>query len=379
MTTNTYSIDNEKIKFVVNHDYVLCVSTIEIRKNHQLLISVWENLRAEMGDKAPLLVFVGKWGWQIEELRSYIEQKGYIDDWLFVFNGIPDVEMEYLYKYCMFTVYPSFAEGFGLPIGESLVYGKPCIASNTTSMPEVGGDFVRYIDPFDVEEAYPIIRKPIVDRQDLEQWQTKIWQDFRPKRWVDFCSEFYNEIIKAADSIKSDVTSSFVYLPPEHLIEGGDHDILIHAAENKPIVTFRAARIVNWYSSTNWGCWSSARRAEIAFRTTFAEGEKVFVFLRLYRASYNAANPFVIVDGGAGNQTAPLTEHATFYRFTAQVQKGGVIHIKLLARGYFPSIKGRNIFIAWSGFAYCRHDDHHALMATLNALLPVAKDNNISD
>ncbi|WP_281649918.1 glycosyltransferase [Novacetimonas hansenii] len=154
MTTINHSINNEKIDFVTGNDYVLCVSTIEIRKNHKLLISAWEKLRTEMGDNAPLLVFIGKWGWQIDEFRKYIEEKGYIDDWLFIFNGISDVEMEYLYKHCMFTVYPSFAEGFGLPIGESLVYGKPCIASNTTSMPEVGGDFVRYINPFDVEGAY---------------------------------------------------------------------------------------------------------------------------------------------------------------------------------------------------------------------------------
>ncbi|WP_133258742.1 glycosyltransferase family 4 protein [Novacetimonas cocois] len=374
MTTSDVHIDDEKIKFVVNHDYVLCVSTIEIRKNHKLLISVWEKLREEMGDKAPFLVLIGKWGWQIDEFHQYIEEKGYIDDWLFIFNGIPDVEMEYLYKHCMFTVYPSFAEGFGLPIGESLVYGKPCIASDTTSMPEVGGKFVRYIDPFDAEGAYPIIRKPIVDRQDLKQWEDEIKKDFRPKRWSDFCSEFYNAIAKEADSIKSDVTSAFVYLPPEYLIEGGDHDILIRAAEEKPIVTFRSARIVNWHPNENWGCWSSSRRSEIAFRTDLSEGEKAEVFLRFHRTPYNAANPFVVIDGGDGIQNAPLTEHPTFYRVIARVQKGGVIHLKLLARGYFPAAHGREIFIAWSGLAYCRYDDPGALTATLNALLPIAKE-----
>lgn len=220
---------NKDILFLSKKNYVLSVSTIEIRKNYPLLISVWESLREELGDNAPYLVIIGKWGWQIDEFRKYIEEKGYLGDWLFIFNGISDVEMEILYKNCMFTVYPSFAEGFGLPIGESLAYGRPCIASNTTSMPEVGGDFVRYIDPYDAESAFSVIRHPIVDQSDLKDWQSRIQNEFKPKRWSEFCEEFYGKVIEFGSLSEYSNESSFVFLPPRRLINGGDHDILIRA------------------------------------------------------------------------------------------------------------------------------------------------------
>jgi glycosyltransferase involved in cell wall biosynthesis len=185
-------LSDPKLNFVIENDYVLVVSTIEIRKNHKLLIQVWEELRKEMGDKVPYLVFVGKWGWQIDTLHAYIDNQGYEDDWLFIFNGISDVKMETLYKRAMFTVYPSFAEGFGLPIGESLAYGKPCLASNTTAMPEVGREFVRYFDPFDWQTALDAIRRPIVDRADLQAWQDSIANSFKPKAGATFATNFTN-------------------------------------------------------------------------------------------------------------------------------------------------------------------------------------------
>ncbi len=70
-----------------------------------------------------------------------------------------DAELIWLYSRTLFTVFPSLAEGWGLPIGESLWFGKPCVASNATSMPEVGGDLCLYGDPHDIETfAGPIIR-----------------------------------------------------------------------------------------------------------------------------------------------------------------------------------------------------------------------------
>ena len=182
------------------HDYVLVVSTIEVRKNHALLIRIWEKLRDELGVATPHLVFVGKWGWQIDALRAYIENQGYEGDWLYVLNNVSDMAMESLYKGALFTVYPSFAEGFGLPIGESLSCGTPCIASGTTAMPEVGGGFVRYFDPFDWTSALPVIRGAIVDREDLRRWQQRIAADFKPRQWGDFCSDFYRALIACAEA-----------------------------------------------------------------------------------------------------------------------------------------------------------------------------------
>ena len=60
-----------------------------------------------------------------------------------------DVELALLYRKCLLTMFPSLAEGWGLPVGESLAYGKICIASRAGAIPEVGGELVDYVDPYD--------------------------------------------------------------------------------------------------------------------------------------------------------------------------------------------------------------------------------------
>jgi len=369
----TMNFDDPKLKYVLTHDYVLFVSTIEVRKNHAMLIRVWERLRAELGEKMPYLVFVGKWGWQIDELRAHIEEQGYEGDWLFIFNGISDVMMEALYQRALFTVYPSFVEGFGLPIGESLAYGKPCIASGTTSMPEVGGDFVRYFDPFDEESALQAIRQPIMDRDDLRQWQDRIATAFRPKRWGDFCSEFYHSVIECADAAPSGAAAYLPLLPSRRRINGGDNDILVAAAEKRPIITSRAARARNWHANESWGTWSSDRRCEIAFRSDLAEGERIDLFLCLHRANSGERDPAVIADCGAGTATITLSQHPTFYRFAGIVQADGVVRVQLLARGRFPNVDVRGLYVGWNGLAYCRAGSDEDLAATVAQLLPAAQ------
>lgn len=367
------SVENRDIRDMVDCEYVLCVSTIEVRKNHKLLIKIWEKLREEFGEKTPYLVFVGKWGWQIEKVRSYLDEKGYIGDWLYVFNGISDAEVEYLYKNCLFTVYPSFAEGFGLPIGESLAYGKPCIAANTTSMPEVGGEFVRYIDPFDWEASYPVIRQALVDRDDLARWQEWIRTDFQPKTWAQFCSEFFSSVVDHGQALLGKPPRANCSLPQGRVILGGEHDILQMAQRNEPIITFRAARQLWWNPANHWGAWSQRRRSEIAFQSEFGEGDAVDVFLRLHRDSSREGSTYAVVNAGANDQVIELSEHPSFFRFSGVVGTDGLITIQLLARGKYPSHDPSGVFIGWSGIAYCRHGDVEASARTLEAIVVAGK------
>ncbi|MFT9090261.1 MAG: glycosyltransferase [Gluconacetobacter sp.] len=362
-------ITTKNITDMAKFDYVLMTSTIEVRKNHELLINVWEKLRSEFGEKTPVLVFVGKWGWQVEKLKEYIEEKGYIGDWLFIFNGISDNELSYLYRHCLFTVYPSFAEGFGLPIGESLAYGKACIASNVTSMPEVGGKFVRYIDPFDWEASYHVIRKPIADRADLAQWEDWIHQEFKPKTWEQFCREFYAAVVDHGNLLKDKPCYPNFQLPSEKVIYGGDHDILSMARRHLAMITFRATRVEGWHPPEHWGVWTSKRRATIVFLSDCVEGTEIDLFLKLHHAPTRNAEAFVIINAGCGEETIELSEHPSFFRFTGCVGPEGLVTIKLLARGRYPKTDARDIFIGWSGIAYCRHDASAARMRTLDNIV----------
>jgi glycosyltransferase involved in cell wall biosynthesis len=144
--------------------YVLYVSTFDARKNHRLLFQVWRRLLARHGaDAVPDLVCVGRKGPLSDDFLTELEYAGHLGGRIAVEHRATDAELARLYAGCLFTVFPSIAEGWGLPITESLSYGKYCVASSSSSLPEVGGDLIDYHDPFDVNGATALIERAIFD------------------------------------------------------------------------------------------------------------------------------------------------------------------------------------------------------------------------
>lgn len=164
--------------------HVLYVSTIEVRKNHMLLFRIWQRLIATHGrDKVPPLVFAGKYGWEIEALRTALAETRFLDGKIGVAQNLTDAELACLYNEAWFTVFPSFCEGWGLPVAEGLLYGRYCIASDATSIPEVGGDFVDYHDPSDQEEAYRRVERALFEPGFLERAERRIREQFQAPGW----------------------------------------------------------------------------------------------------------------------------------------------------------------------------------------------------
>jgi glycosyltransferase involved in cell wall biosynthesis len=164
--------------------YVLFVSTLEARKNHALLFRVWRRLLGDLPpDQVPTLVFAGNVGWLVADLMQQLENARWLDGKIRLVSHPSDAELSALYRGCRFTVFPSLHEGWGLPVSESLALGQPCLASNTTSLPEAGGDFARYFDPENFDSAYQAIRAVLDDPAGLEAWRTRVRSDFRPVSW----------------------------------------------------------------------------------------------------------------------------------------------------------------------------------------------------
>ncbi|HEY8613829.1 MAG TPA: glycosyltransferase family 1 protein [Roseomonas sp.] len=164
--------------------YALIVSTIEARKNHILLFRVWRRMLEEMPrEKVPTLVFAGRVGWMVADLMQQLKNADYLDGKLVLFQDPTDGELTTLYQGAQFTLFPSFYEGWGLPVTESLAFGKPCIISNTTSLPEAGGALARYFDPENTAEAYRVVREVVEDPEGLRNWQARVARDFRPVAW----------------------------------------------------------------------------------------------------------------------------------------------------------------------------------------------------
>lgn len=166
--------------------YVLFVSTLAIRKNHQLLMRVWRRLVEKHGaDRVPPLVFVGQRGWMLDDFMNELIASRYLDGKIIVLSDLSDAEINEVYRRCLFSVYPSLVEGWGLPIAESLEHGKPCVASNRTSMPEVGGDLVDYIDPEDDAAVTATIERVIFDDAYRNGRAARIRAEYRPRSWAE--------------------------------------------------------------------------------------------------------------------------------------------------------------------------------------------------
>jgi glycosyltransferase involved in cell wall biosynthesis len=164
--------------------YALVVSTIEPRKNHALLFQVWRRLLEDLPrDRVPTLVFAGRIGWMVNDLMQQLRNAAFLDGKIVLINHPSDLELEALYRGCLFTLLPSFAEGWGLPVIESLAAGKPCLVADIPALREAGGALVRSFDPENGTEAYRVIRGVIEDPIALEQWQQRIRQEFRPVSW----------------------------------------------------------------------------------------------------------------------------------------------------------------------------------------------------
>ena len=135
-------------------DSYIIVSTIEPRKNHQYLIETFNQLWQE-NIKVNLHI-VGWIGWKVESLIKDIKGHPQFNKQLFLWNDLDDAELIYCYKNSKALVFPSYVEGFGLPIIEAQYYNLPVFASDIPIHKEVGGDSVIY---FDIEDTADLKNK----------------------------------------------------------------------------------------------------------------------------------------------------------------------------------------------------------------------------
>lgn len=127
----------------------LSVGTIEPRKNHLGLARAYANYRKQSKDPLPL-VLAGGAGWLMDDFQSELKALGVFED-VILTGYVSDDELIWLYRQCFANLYPSFFEGFGLPVLEAMQFGAPTLASKTSSIPEILGDAGPLISPQDHE------------------------------------------------------------------------------------------------------------------------------------------------------------------------------------------------------------------------------------
>ena len=129
--------EETKNKYNLPQDYIMCLCTLEPRKNIELLIKAYVELREEYKIKFKL-VLVGRKGWKINNLLSKINIK-HSDD-IIITGFVDDEDLPQIYIGAKLFVFPSLYEGFGIPVLEAMSLGVPVISSDTSSLPEVLGD-----------------------------------------------------------------------------------------------------------------------------------------------------------------------------------------------------------------------------------------------
>jgi glycosyltransferase involved in cell wall biosynthesis len=257
--------------------YVLYVSTIEIRKNHLLLFRIWKALIDKHGPKAlPKLIFVGRPGWRVRDLMDQLESTRQLEGRIEIVHGLSDLELAELYRSAMFTAFPSFEEGWGLPVGESLMFGTPCAASNTSSIPEVGGDFVVYEDPHNLNASLALYERMIFDRPYRTGLAARIRAEFQPRTWTEVASDLIGLL---AEHVPPGVTPSFT-APVARLSAGR----LFNIGRGRDVHEYIRSGLgeqVHFMFDENWGVveehvrWQLKRTADVRFRVGYESPREV--------------------------------------------------------------------------------------------------------
>ena len=160
--------------------YILCVGTLEPRKNHALLMDVFERIHHQYPWVE--LVFIGKKGWNVDELISRITGHALYQKRLFWFSHVDDEMLNLFYRNCVLSILPSFYEGYGLPIIESLINGRIVLCSNKGSLPEVGGRYADYFDPGNAGTLEELLVEYLSSSKKRREREAVV-KNFTPRTW----------------------------------------------------------------------------------------------------------------------------------------------------------------------------------------------------
>lgn len=129
--------------------YFVYVSTIEPRKNHMLLLNAWLKLEMQLGDATPRLVIIGQKGWGYSDVLDLLECSEVLKRLVQHVPDCTDAQMLGYLQHARALLFPSFTEGFGMPIVEALAQGVPVIASDLPVFREFASTVPEYIDVTD--------------------------------------------------------------------------------------------------------------------------------------------------------------------------------------------------------------------------------------
>lgn len=179
---NKFYRPNDKIiksvikKYDLKNPYFLSVSTLEPRKNLDVLIDAFELFTKNNPSKNCNLVLVGASGWKNNDILTRISNHPDIERLGFV----PDADLPALYANAVSLIFPSKYEGFGMPVLEARLCGSPTIASDIDEIREAGGDNTIYVKP-NASNIAREMKKVWEQRPEITQPNYLTWEESAKK------------------------------------------------------------------------------------------------------------------------------------------------------------------------------------------------------
>jgi len=165
--------------------YFLMLGTIEPRKNHALLLQVWRDLSAAFGRAAPGLVVVGQSGWLCDDIVEQLRRGDPSETRVLYRPVCSDAQLAGWLRHARALLFPSFVEGFGLPIVEALAHGVPVIASDLPVFRETARDIPTTLSPLDAAAWRDAVLDYARDDSPTRAAQLERMQGFVAPSWAE--------------------------------------------------------------------------------------------------------------------------------------------------------------------------------------------------
>lgn len=174
----------------IQQPYFIVVGTIEPRKNHLLLLHIWRRLASELEDQCPMLVIIGRRGWENENIVDLLERSPAIREHAIELNPINDTDMIALLQNARAMLLPSVEEGWGIPVAEALTLGTPVLCSDIPALRECSQGRASYLDPLDGTGWHEAISAMI-------STSTNTAASYRPYTWEEHLKQLANQLRQA--------------------------------------------------------------------------------------------------------------------------------------------------------------------------------------
>ncbi|HLK65926.1 MAG TPA: glycosyltransferase 61 family protein [Bryobacteraceae bacterium] len=317
---------------ILDREYVLCVGTIEVRKNPGYLLNIWKLMSRNGRSRLPDLVFVGRQGWLVKDFMHQLEACNFLNGRVVVLHGVSDVELDLLYQNCLLTMLPSFVEGWGLPVGESLAHGKICIASDAGGIPEAGGTLVDYIDPYNVRDGMQTLIRYLEDPELRSRRERDIAENFRPRAWREVTDTLLSSIRALSCPVPAGKQPAAISLPRDRFLPISSDPPAVLMDEIDGRLSAELICVSGWHPPQIGGVRPSQPVSEIRFRADAPAGSKINLVLRMAAVGGDFR---VRICSGSGSQTeVRLTDAGEKITVLAcMVEAGSLVTARLLSIG----------------------------------------------